>query len=43
VQQGGVMVNEKKAEVTDAYDREDFSGEGMVIKKGKKIFHRAQI
>ncbi len=43
VQQGGVMVNDKKAEVTDAYDREDFSGEGVVIKKGKKIFHRAQI
>ena len=43
VQQGGVMVNDKKAEVTDAYDREDFSGEGVVIKKGKKIFHRAQV
>ncbi len=43
VQQGGVTVNDKKAEVTDVYDREDFSGDGVVIKKGKKIFHRAQV
>lgn len=43
VQQGGVTVNDKKPEVSDVFDRDDFSGDGIVIKKGKKIFHRAQI
>ena len=42
IQQGGMSVNDKK--VTDpaaAFDQSDFQGEGVVIKKGKKIFHRA--
>ncbi len=43
VQQGGVTVGEKKAEVSDVFEKDDFSGDGIVIKKGKKIFHRAQI
>jgi len=44
VQQGGVTVNDKKVESPDAlFDEEDFSGEGVIIKKGKKIFHRAQV
>ncbi|MET0015763.1 tyrosine--tRNA ligase [Oscillibacter sp.] len=43
VQQGGVTVNDKKPEVSDVFARDDFSGDGIVIKKGKKIFHRAQI
>ena len=43
VQQGGVTVNDKKPEVSAVFDRDDFSGDGIVIKKGKKIFHRAQI
>ena len=43
VQQGGVMVNDKKPEISDVFNRDDFSGNGIVIKKGKKIFHRAQI
>lgn len=43
VQQGGVLVGEKKAEVADMFDKDDFSGEGLVIKKGKKVFHRAQL
>lgn len=42
VQQGGVSVNDKK--VTDAaqiYTKDDCAG--MVIKKGKKIFHKVQV
>ena len=37
-----MSVNDKK--VTDpaaAFDQSDFQDEGVVIKKGKKIFHRA--
>ena len=40
VQQGGVSVSDKK--VTDpntAYTADDFS-EGLVLKKGKKVYHR---
>lgn len=43
VQQGGVTVNDKKAEVSDVFDRDDFTGDGIVLKKGKKVFHRAKI
>lgn len=43
VQQGGVTVNDKKPEISDVFDRDDFSGDGIIIKKGKKVFHRAQI
>ena len=42
IQQGGLTVNEKK--ITDleaAFDQADFQGEGVMIKKGKKVFHRA--
>ena len=42
IQQGGLSVDEKK--VTDAaaaFPQELFSGEGMILKKGKKVFHRA--
>ena len=42
IQQGGLSVDEKK--VTDAaaaYPQELFSGEGVILKKGKKVFHRA--
>ncbi|MEG1658284.1 MAG: tyrosine--tRNA ligase [Oscillibacter sp.] len=42
VQQGGVTINDKKVEGVDAvYQRDDFAGEGVIVKKGKKIFHRA--
>ena len=42
VQQGGVSVNEQKVtDVNAAFGRELFSGEGVIIKKGKKVFHRA--
>ena len=42
IQQGGLSVDEKK--VTDAaaaFPQELFSGEGVILKKGKKVFHRA--
>ena len=42
VQQGGVSVNDAKVESIDAaFDADSLAGEGVIIKKGKKIFHRA--
>ena len=42
VQQGGVTVGDEKVSAIDAtYGCEQFTGEGVVIKKGKKVFHRA--
>ena len=42
VQQGGVSVNDRKVtDINAAFGCELFSGEGVVIKKGKKVFHRA--
>ena len=44
IQQGGVAVNDRKVEAIDAiFHKEDFAGKGIVIKKGKKIFHRAVV
>ena len=44
VEQGGVEVNgEKVAAATVTYSADDLSGEGLMIKKGKKVFHRAQM
>ena len=44
VQQGGVSVNDEKVTAPDtSFDQAAFSGEGVVIKKGKKVFHRAQM
>ena len=42
VQQGGVTVGDEKVSTIDAtYGCEQFTGEGVVIRKGKKVFHRA--
>ncbi len=42
VQQGGVSVNDQKVTSIDAsFGCEEFTGDGLVIKKGKKVFHRA--
>ena len=42
VEQGGVEVNgEKVTAVTAAYTAEDLGGDGLMIKKGKKVFHKA--
>ena len=41
VEQGGVEVDgEKVAAVSVSYTSEDLSGDGLMIKKGKKVFHR---
>ena len=42
VQQGGVSVNDEKVTAIDAtFGCEQFTGDGVVIRKGKKVFHRA--
>ena len=44
VQQGGVEVaGEKVKEISAAFTAEQLSGEGLVIKKGKNVFHRAYL
>jgi len=44
VEQGGVEVNgEKVAAATAGYSAASLSGEGLMIKKGKKVFHRAHM
>ena len=36
------MVNDEKVTSIDAsFGLEQFTGEGLVIRKGKKVFHRA--
>ena len=41
VEQGGVTVNDQKvADVNTAYTNENLSGDGLMIRKGKKVFHR---
>lgn len=43
IQQGGVSINDQKVESIDtSFTREQFAGEGVILRKGKKIFHRAQ-
>ena len=42
VQQGGVTVNDEKVTAIETtFGCEQFTGDGVVIKKGKKVFHRA--
>ena len=42
VQQGGVTVNDVKVDAIETtFGCEQFTGEGVIIKKGKKVFHRA--
>ena len=44
VQQGGVAIDgEKVAGIDVTIPTEKFSGEGVVIKKGKKVYHRASL
>ncbi|MCI9425170.1 MAG: tyrosine--tRNA ligase [Flavonifractor sp.] len=44
VQQGGVEVNGVKAsDIAAKLTAEELSGEGVTIKKGKKVFHRAHL
>ena len=42
VQQGGVTVNDEKVPAIETtFGCERFTGDGVIIKKGKKVFHRA--
>ena len=42
VQQGGVAVNDEKvASIDVTFGQDLFAGDGAIIKKGKKVFHRA--
>ena len=42
VQQGGVTVNDEKVTAIETtFGCEQFTGDGVIIKKGKKAFHRA--
>ena len=42
VQQGGVSVHDEKvAAIETTFGCEQFTGDGVVIKKGKKVFHKA--
>jgi len=42
VQQGGVSVNDQKiTAIETTFGLEQFTGDGVIIKKGKKVFHRA--
>jgi len=44
VEQGGVEVNgEKVAAAAVSYTADDLAGDGLMIKKGKKVYHRAQM
>ena len=43
VQQGGVMVDDVKvASIDESLARERFEGEGVIVRKGKKVFHRVK-
>ena len=42
IQQGGIAVaDEKVTDPSAQFPRERFAGEGVIVKKGKKVFHRA--
>ena len=44
VQQGGVSVDgEKISDITAAFEKEMLSGEGVIVKKGKKNFRRVVV
>ncbi len=43
IQQGGVLINDVKVERFDATVSLDEAGEGLIIKKGKKTYHRVVV
>ena len=44
IQQGGISIGDQKLTDPNArLDRQDFAGEGLLLKKGKKVFHRARL
>ena len=42
IQQGGVMVNDAKVDISASFAAADFA-DGLVIKKGKKVFHKVVV
>ena len=43
VQQGGITVNDAKVDSIDAsFGREQFAGDGVIVRKGKKVFHKVK-
>ena len=43
VQQGGVTIDDvKAASIDESLARERFEGEGVIVRKGKKVFHRVK-
>ena len=44
VQQGGVTIDDVKvASIDESLVRERFEGEGVIVRKGKKVFHRVKV
>ena len=44
VQQGGVTVDDVKVvSIDESLARERFEGEGVIVRKGKKVFHRVKV
>ena len=44
IQQGGVSMGDAKlTDVNAAFDKDTFAGDGVIIKKGKKVFHCAKL
>jgi len=44
VEQGGISLNDEKvSDVTTTFEKGIFEGDGAVIRKGKKIFHKATV
>ena len=44
VQQGGVMVDDVKVtSIDESLSRERFEGEGIIVRKGKKVYHRVKV
>ena len=43
-EQGGVTVNDEKvSDVNTRYTADDLSGDGIMVRKGKKVYHRVQM
>ena len=44
VQQGGVTIDDVKAtSIDESLARERFEGDGVIVRKGKKVFHRVKV
>jgi tyrosyl-tRNA synthetase len=44
IDQGGITVNDNKVSgITEAFGKELFYGDGLVLRKGKKVYHRAVV